>query len=1152
MSGGISGIVISSGQVSSGLVVSGATDSLTIENGGTAIATFVAAGGQAGNLGVAVSTTVVGGGSFVNSAGTDYGSYIGAGGVEVVFLQTEGDLGGPSSRQVIRPALSGYAVSATVASGGALIVDNAAAGVTVESGGVLLVSSGGVATGVDVQSGGVVVALPGAQVSGSAGVISPSDIVALYPGSVGVLGSAAASVAVTGGEVLDVFQSDTVGSLTVAASGSAVLFSGATVTAVTVSSGGSVLLSAGLVEGGTVLPGGELQLLAIGSGTGSAVDLQISGFAVLGGYTSGDTVHAGGELFATPGSSFDTVVMSGGVANLTYGADNLVESGGREGVYGIVSGDVVQAGGSLFVAGLSVDATIASGGTVFVNSIGTLSGADAPAGAVIVVLAGGQVSNLSGGGAVTSAGLVLVQADGGFVLNPAGPVTVSSGAAEYVLSGTTALAATVLSGGIQYVDGGVAQSTMLASGGYMEVFAGTALDTVVSGADLIGQDGVVSGATVFSGGLVEGEQSGVGIYGTVVRAGGTIVDDGAPTTGTQISAGGIDQVQSPVVGATVFAGGTQIDESNGGTFGGTSFGTVVLSDGLLIDQLQASGTVISAGAFMLVTEAASAVSTTVASGGFMLLISGGIGSATSGPGVVLSSGVLVVSADGAYVENPSGRVVLSGAAHEFAFGSGVVASGAVIGSGAQQIIFSEASGTVVQSGGVQIISAGVAYDSLLVGGTEEMGVPLFSPNYVYLPGGTAYDTTIGTSGLLVYAHGAVSGGVTFSGTGGVFDDEVSYNESMPGGVALVLPAIPEISGFASGDGLILPFEIVPGTSPVISGSTVSFTDIANSYFQPFSVTFANVAGSALSFVDDSVTGTTEVEVTALCFLAGTMIETPGGGVPVERLAVGDLVMTHVGPRPVKWLGRRAYGRRFVTGEPMATPVCIAAGALGSDTPRRNLFVSPGHGILVEGQLIPAWRLINGVSITQPPPAADVVYTHIELDDHAIVYAEGAPAETFLEEGLRGRFQNAADYYQLYPGPVPARETCFPRLEDGFLLQSLWQRIAKIAGCARPATLGRLRGEVEQQGPTGIAGWALDEAAPERPVCLDVMVFGVPVRRVLANIYRPALRARGLGNGACGFAVMLPATLSGPLTVRRSEDHAPLLGDAGPALRLVGG
>jgi hypothetical protein len=47
------------------------------------------------------------------------------------------------------------------------------------------------------------------------------------------------------------------------------------------------------------------------------------------------------------------------------------------------------------------------------------------------------------------------------------------------------------------------------------------------------------------------------------------------------------------------------------------------------------------------------------------------------------------------------------------------------------------------------------------------------------------------------------------------------------------------------------------------------------------------------------------EETPVCFLAGTLIATPTGEVPVECLNIGDLVLTADGRAvPVKWIGRQ--------------------------------------------------------------------------------------------------------------------------------------------------------------------------------------------------------------------------------------------------------
>jgi Hint domain len=56
------------------------------------------------------------------------------------------------------------------------------------------------------------------------------------------------------------------------------------------------------------------------------------------------------------------------------------------------------------------------------------------------------------------------------------------------------------------------------------------------------------------------------------------------------------------------------------------------------------------------------------------------------------------------------------------------------------------------------------------------------------------------------------------------------------------------------------------------------------------------------------------------------------------------------------------------------------GCLSDGIPTRDLFVSPEHAMLIDGLLIPAARLVNGRTITQPEPPADIHYIHVELAD----------------------------------------------------------------------------------------------------------------------------------------------------------------------------
>ena len=76
-----------------------------------------------------------------------------------------------------------------------------------------------------------------------------------------------------------------------------------------------------------------------------------------------------------------------------------------------------------------------------------------------------------------------------------------------------------------------------------------------------------------------------------------------------------------------------------------------------------------------------------------------------------------------------------------------------------------------------------------------------------------------------------------------------------------------------------------------------------------------------------------------CFVAGTLIRTPSGDVPVESLTPGDLVMTHDdGAQPLRWIGRRS-----VPATGAFAPVRIRAGTFG---PHGALMLSPQHRVLM--------------------------------------------------------------------------------------------------------------------------------------------------------------------------------------------------------------
>lgn len=185
------------------------------------------------------------------------------------------------------------------------------------------------------------------------------------------------------------------------------------------------------------------------------------------------------------------------------------------------------------------------------------------------------------------------------------------------------------------------------------------------------------------------------------------------------------------------------------------------------------------------------------------------------------------------------------------------------------------------------------------------------------------------------------------------------------------------------------------------------------------------------------------ETAVSCFARGTRVATPGGAAAVEDLRIGDAVLTARGRvRPIRWIGWRSYAGRFVAANHHVLPVLIRAGALAANMPARDLFVSPNHAVLMAGLLIPAIALVNGASIVQLAAVERVEYFHIELASHDVILAEGAPVETFVDDGSRSMFHNAAEFAALYADgpPAPARY-CASRVEDGEELEAVRRWLA---------------------------------------------------------------------------------------------------------------
>ncbi len=202
------------------------------------------------------------------------------------------------------------------------------------------------------------------------------------------------------------------------------------------------------------------------------------------------------------------------------------------------------------------------------------------------------------------------------------------------------------------------------------------------------------------------------------------------------------------------------------------------------------------------------------------------------------------------------------------------------------------------------------------------------------------------------------------------------------------------------------------------GSTMSNADFWNMLATgTLAGPIASVTNVSSSRIEMTTTNGATIQVDNVqvaCFMNGTSIATPAGEVAVETLAIGDEVTTADGnTAPVKWMGRREVSSVFAAKNASVQPILITQGALGNGLPTADLRVSPDHAMYVDGVLIHAEALVNGTSIVREAIAETFTYYHIELENHDLVLANGAAAETFVDSDVRARFDNAAEYAELY-------------------------------------------------------------------------------------------------------------------------------------------
>jgi len=178
----------------------------------------------------------------------------------------------------------------------------------------------------------------------------------------------------------------------------------------------------------------------------------------------------------------------------------------------------------------------------------------------------------------------------------------------------------------------------------------------------------------------------------------------------------------------------------------------------------------------------------------------------------------------------------------------------------------------------------------------------------------------------------------------------------------------------------------------------------------------NYTGCLFSIEGDISTDTISTNVTGFgdipCYCRGTKILTKNGYKVVERLKCGDEIATKgvisdneeyvrapIKYEKIMWISK--FSARNLTYK--SWPICIKASALAPNSPNEDLFVSPGHALIVNGQIIRAKKLLNGDTIYQDKSRHRVTYYHIETEKHSVLVANNVLAESYIDVDNRDKF-----------------------------------------------------------------------------------------------------------------------------------------------------
>ena len=199
-----------------------------------------------------------------------------------------------------------------------------------------------------------------------------------------------------------------------------------------------------------------------------------------------------------------------------------------------------------------------------------------------------------------------------------------------------------------------------------------------------------------------------------------------------------------------------------------------------------------------------------------------------------------------------------------------------------------------------------------------------------------------------------------------------------------------------------------------------------------------------------------------------MIRTPTGEQEISTLQIGELVVAHSGQeKPIKWIGRRRFHRD--AGKPWsadAGPIKVVRSALTDGVPHRDLYLSPRHALYLDGLLITIGSLVNGRTIVRCDADQQqcLEYLNLELAEHNVVFADGAPSDTLFPSADHKQFDNWSERTSLERDELAPAKPAAPVIDMTGRREQLRSRLrsAFAAVVDRRTDFDKLRDRIEDR------------------------------------------------------------------------------------------